>query len=162
MTREQILILKHGALGDIVLATAGFAAIRDAFPDAHITVLTGRLMPSSSPASPYFDEIWVDPKRPPFDLKGVRDIVRTLNSKRWSWVFDLQMSLRSATYQWLFVPPWAAHQQRQPLVEPRLCRPQPPPAPRAATAAAAAAGRRHRRRRAGYLMAERGYKRAPA
>ena len=36
----RILVIKLGALGDVVLALGPFAAIRDAHPDAHITLLT--------------------------------------------------------------------------------------------------------------------------
>jgi ADP-heptose:LPS heptosyltransferase len=62
VTEENILVIKHGALGDIVIATAGFAAIRTQHPNAHITCLTTKAYAELLAQSPYFNEIWVDSK----------------------------------------------------------------------------------------------------
>jgi ADP-heptose:LPS heptosyltransferase len=37
---ENILVIKHGALGDIVQAMDAFASLRAGHPDAHLAVLT--------------------------------------------------------------------------------------------------------------------------
>ena len=56
----RILVVKLGALGDIVLALGPFAAIRQAHPDAHITLLTTRPYVEFLKPSGYFDDFWVD------------------------------------------------------------------------------------------------------
>lgn len=103
---ENILVIKHGALGDIVIATAGFAAIRAAHPHAHITCLTTKAYANLIAQSPYFNEIWVDSK-PKLLERAARNRLRDmLRSKPWAWVYDLQTSKRSTLYPWLLRRPW--------------------------------------------------------
>ncbi len=105
-TKQNILVIKHGALGDIVLATAGFAAIRDHHPHAWIVCLTTKPYAELLAASPYFNEIWVDSKPRWLDRKGLGRLRTMLNSKRWAWVYDVQTSTRTSSYQWLLKRPW--------------------------------------------------------
>lgn len=105
-TVPNILVIKHGALGDIVIATAGFKAIREQFPDAEIVVLTGSGFATLLAQSPYFNEIWADRKPRLFERDALGRLKTMLNSRRWDFVFDLQTSKRSTWYQWLFKRPW--------------------------------------------------------
>ena len=52
---SRILVIKLGALGDIVLALGPFAAIRDAHRDARATLLTTAPYAELMRASPYFE-----------------------------------------------------------------------------------------------------------
>ncbi len=106
MKGENILVIKHGALGDVVLATAGFAAIRRAHPAADITLLTTKAYAGLLAQSPYFNEIWVDSKPKWRDREARKRLKAMLNSKPWAWVYDLQTSKRSTLYQWLLTRPW--------------------------------------------------------
>lgn len=106
MTTENILVIKHSALGDIVLATAAFAAIRRAHPAARIHCLTTSGYASLMAQMPFFDEIWVDSKPRWHDKKGIGRLKAMLNSKPWAWIYDLQTSQRTTLYQWLFKSPW--------------------------------------------------------
>ena len=121
--QRPILIIKHGALGDMVLATAAFAAIRAHHPGATITLLTTRPYAAFFAACPYVDEIWVDAKPKPYNLPGIFALYRLLNRKRWEMVYDLQTSRRSSAYWWLFRRPrpafsgvarYASHRYRDP------------------------------------------------
>lgn len=103
---ENILIIKHGALGDIILATAAFRAIREKHPDAHITLLTSKPYAELLAKSPYFNEIWVDSKPKWLNVKAIGRLRTMLNSKQWSWVYDLQTSDRTTLYALLFKRPW--------------------------------------------------------
>ena len=38
---QKILVIKLGALGDFIMTTGMMQAIRQAYPDANITLLTG-------------------------------------------------------------------------------------------------------------------------
>lgn len=105
-TSEHILVIKHGALGDIVLATAAFKAIREAHPGAHITLLTSKGYAELMAQTPYFNEIWVDSKPKFFKRDALKRLRTMLNSHRWSWVYDLQNSKRTTLYQWLLKRPW--------------------------------------------------------
>jgi ADP-heptose:LPS heptosyltransferase len=103
---EHILVIKHGALGDIVIATAGFAAIRAAHPHAHIICLTTKAYAELMAQSPYFNEIWVD-RKPKLSERAARNRLRDmLRSKPWAWIYDLQTSKRSTLYPWLLRRPW--------------------------------------------------------
>jgi len=106
MTPYSVLVIKHGALGDMVIATAGFAAIRKRHPNAHIVCLTTRPYAEMLAASPYFNEIWVDSKPKLLDVSGRRRLKTMLRSHEWKWVYDLQTSTRSTAYQWLLRRPW--------------------------------------------------------
>lgn len=103
---QNILVIKHGALGDIVMATAAFKAIREAFPDADIVGLTSSPYATLLAQSPYFNEIWSDRKPKLHDREGLRHLRTMFRSRPWDWVFDLQTSQRSTLYQWLFEKPW--------------------------------------------------------
>ncbi len=103
---ENILVIKHGALGDIVLATSSFAAIRAAHPGAHITLLTTKAYAGLLAQSPFFNEIWVDSKPKIQQREALKRLKTMLNSKPWIWVYDLQTSKRSTLYQWLLKRPW--------------------------------------------------------
>jgi len=104
--KENILVIKHSALGDVVIATAGFAAIRAKHPNAHIICLTTKSYVEMLEESPYFDEIWVDSKPRFTDRKAIGLLRQKLNSRNWSWIYDLQTSTRTGMYQWLLKRPW--------------------------------------------------------
>lgn len=54
---KRILVMKIGALGDVILAVPSLRMIRKKFPTAHISLLTGsRFLPLVSPC-PYLDEV---------------------------------------------------------------------------------------------------------
>lgn len=106
--KAHILVIKHGALGDIVLATGPMAAIRAHHPEAHITLLTAKPYDALLKASPYFDEIWLDTKPKLWQLAGVQRLRHLLNSRPFQRVYDLQTSQRSTSYYQLFKtkPQW--------------------------------------------------------
>ena len=102
----HILVIKHGALGDIIVATAGFAAIRAAYKDAHITCLTSKPYAELLRASPYFDEVIVDSKPKLWNLGAINNLRRFLRSRDWAWVYDMQMSGRTHRYMRLLRQPY--------------------------------------------------------
>ncbi|MBK1698580.1 glycosyltransferase family 9 protein [Rhodovibrio salinarum] len=95
---DRILVIKHSALGDFVLATASFQAIRRAHPDAHIVLLTTKPYVSLGEASGLFDAVWTDPRaslKRPGALFGLIGRVRQGLFDR---VYDLQRSQRTRLY----------------------------------------------------------------
>ena len=96
---ERILVIKHGALGDWVLATGCFAAIRRHHPSARITLLTTPAFADWGTRCPWFDEIWTD-DRPSLltkPLAWVR-LRRRLIDGEFARVYDLQTSRRTGLY----------------------------------------------------------------
>lgn len=101
----NILVIKQGALGDIILATAAFKAIRTYHPHAHITCLTREAYAPLLKQCPWFDAILIDPKPKPWQLSKLRTLYKRLNSKKFTHVYDLQNATRSSLYWWLFKRP---------------------------------------------------------
>ncbi|OYV52713.1 MAG: ADP-heptose--LPS heptosyltransferase [Rhodospirillales bacterium 20-60-12] len=103
---KRVLVIKLGALGDIVLAFAAFAGIRAQHPQAEITLLTTRPFVDLLSASPWFDRIITD-RRPKFwDVAGLLALRRQLRG--FDMVYDLQTSARSSHYFKLAgSPPWS-------------------------------------------------------
>ena len=96
---ERILVIKHGALGDWVLATGCFAAIRRHHPCARITLLTTPGFADWGTRCPWFDDVWTDERASPLTrpLDWVR-LRRRLIDGDFARVYDLQTSGRTGLY----------------------------------------------------------------
>lgn len=93
---KRVLVIKLGALGDIVQATGPFAAIRRHHSDAHITFLTTKPFREFATAGGWFDEVWVDDRPSWRELGSWRESLRRLRGGRFDRVYDLQTSDRTA------------------------------------------------------------------
>lgn len=102
--RSRILVIKLGALGDVVQALGPAAAIRRHHVDAEIVLLTSAPFASFLGAAPYFDAVWVDERPVPLDVSGVWRLRRRLLEGGFSRVYDLQTSSRSNWYFRLLGP----------------------------------------------------------
>ncbi len=116
---KRILVIKLGALGDVVLAFAPFAAIRAHHPDAHVTLLTTAPFLDLASASPWFDAVALDTRPPPWNLRGLHRLRRLLSG--FDLVYDLQTSGRSGRYHrlagrppWSGIAPGCSHPDRDP------------------------------------------------
>jgi len=54
---KKILIIKLGAMGDLILAVPSFRMLRERFPEARISLLADRKLAPSVSACPYLDEV---------------------------------------------------------------------------------------------------------
>lgn len=102
--RSRILVIKLGALGDVVQALGPAAAIRRHHVDAEIVLLTSAPFASLLGAAPYFDAVWVDERPGPLDVSGLWRLRRRLLEGGFSRVYDLQTSSRSNWYFRLLGP----------------------------------------------------------
>lgn len=100
----SILVIKLGALGDVVQALGPMAAIRRHHAGARITVLTTAPFAPLLSASPYVDETWIDPRPRAWQLGTWLALRRKLRGGRFARVYDLQTSGRSSSYFRLFAP----------------------------------------------------------
>jgi ADP-heptose:LPS heptosyltransferase len=91
---NKILVIKLSALGDFVLALAAMRKIREAHPDAHITLLTTPPFEGLAKASPYVDAVDVG-GRPQGPGEWLSLVLR-LRAARYHRVYDLQTSSRSS------------------------------------------------------------------
>ena len=100
--RQNVLVVKLGAFGNIILSLAAFAAIRQHHAGARISVLTSQTYAAWLQTFPYFDDVLVDPRPRWWDLPGLRRLSRMLAAGHFSRVYDLQTSARSSRYFHLF------------------------------------------------------------
>ena len=101
---SNILVIKHGALGDFVLAMGPFAAIRRHHTDAAITLLTTAPFGELAEASGYFDAVWIDTRPKLTQPLDILKLARRLNNAGFERVYDLQTSTRSSGYFRLMGP----------------------------------------------------------
>jgi len=99
---SRILVLKLGALGNVVLSLGPFAAIRRHHASDHITLLTMRPWAEWLAASPYFNQVLIDDRPDWWDAAGWWRLRRQLIAGRFDRVYDLQTSSRSSRYFHLF------------------------------------------------------------
>ncbi|AIL12767.1 hypothetical protein IM40_03295 [Candidatus Paracaedimonas acanthamoebae] len=99
---KKILVIKHGALGDLINAMGAFEAIRHNHRQAHIILLTSPAYINLMTETGYFDEIVGDARsRNPLTTWKLRSRLLKLNVER---VYDLQNSDRTALYFKLLGP----------------------------------------------------------
>ncbi len=97
VNKPRILVIKHGALGDLVQGFDAFAGLRAGRLDAHITLLTSPAFATFSRRAPWFDEVVEDPRASVINLPQLFRMRRFLRSG-WDMVVDLQCSRRTARY----------------------------------------------------------------
>lgn len=104
MSPHRILVIKLGALGNVVQSFGPFAAIRRHHAGAHITLLTTAPFADWLAASPWFDAIRIDQRPEWWDVPGWLALRRRLRSANVDRVYDLQTSGRSSRYFHLMLP----------------------------------------------------------
>jgi ADP-heptose:LPS heptosyltransferase len=98
MDARRILVIKLGALGDVIQALGPMAAIRAHHADATITLLTTGPFADFLGRSPYVDAVWIDARAPWWRLDAVLALRRRLIGGRFARIYDLQTSARSTRY----------------------------------------------------------------
>ena len=67
MSYNRIVVIKHGSIGDFVMAFRAMKSIREHFSSSHITLITTNLINKLFHQIPYFDEIVIDDRKNIFD-----------------------------------------------------------------------------------------------
>ena len=97
----NILVIKHGALGDIIQGLDAYASLRNSFPKAHITILTSAPFAPLMELMPYFNEVVIDHRARFWQLDKTLQI-KALFKRSFDVVIDLQCSRRTNHYFRLF------------------------------------------------------------
>lgn len=100
----HILVIKLGALGDIILAMDAFQALRRHHPDARITLLTRRPFVALTRSMPWFDEVWTDAAPKLWQVPRWLALRRQLRGGNFQRVYDLQGNDRAGFYFRLLGP----------------------------------------------------------
>ncbi len=94
---KRVLVIRLGALGDIVLSFPAFAAIRAAHPHARITLLTTAPFAGWLSKAPWFNHILIDDRPAFWNLRGIQGL--RIKLAPFEMVYDLQTSSRSSWYR---------------------------------------------------------------
>lgn len=123
--RERILIIKHGAFGDLIQSLGPMAAIRAHHPRAHITLMTTQPFADFMRACPHIDDVFIDTRPRFINLPTLLRLRSWLKAQQFTRVYDLQNSDRSCVYFYLMLPgprpEWvgtaigASHRNQSPL-----------------------------------------------
>ncbi len=100
---KRILIAtKFRFIGDTLLATPIFRAVRAQWPDAHIALLTGKNARVLLQNNPYLDEIWeFDPYKSDKGTRAYLQLVKRLRTGHFDLCLALNRSFHSALTPWL-------------------------------------------------------------
>ena len=107
---SNILIIKHGSLGDIVQISGILKDIRNHFSDSSISILTSKPYQSLFEQCPYVDRVLLDERKAGWNFFYLYGLVSKIVKQQFSQVIDLQNSSRTEFYRkYLFnVKQWSS------------------------------------------------------
>ncbi|MGH6912776.1 MAG: glycosyltransferase family 9 protein, partial [Geminicoccales bacterium] len=95
---KEIMVIKLGSLGDMVLAEGALRDIRDHHAGDRITMLTTLPYRALAERCPWVDRVWTDPRAPRWRVDHLWRLRRALHAGRFDMVYDLQNSPRTEFY----------------------------------------------------------------
>ena len=101
---SNILIIKHGSLGDIAQASGAIQDISDFYKDDKIYLLTSKPYFDLFKQNPHLAGSILDKRLSRFNLIYLFNLMRKLKKYKFIKVFDLQNSSRSSFYKKILFP----------------------------------------------------------
>ena len=101
---SNILIIKHGSLGDIAQASGAIQDISENHKNDHIYLLTTKPYFELFKKNPFIHEVILDKRLARYNLIYLYFLMRELKKHKFSKVFDLQNSSRSTFYKNILFP----------------------------------------------------------
>ena len=101
---SNILIIKHGSLGDIAQASGAIQDIYENHKNDQIYLLTTKPYLDLFRKNPFIHEVILDKRLPRFNLIYLYFLMRELKKYKFSKVFDLQNSSRTNFYKNILFP----------------------------------------------------------
>lgn len=96
---SNILIIKHGSLGDLIQANGAIKDIKNFYPNRKVFLLTTQPYSIFMSECPYIDGVLIDKRLPRWNLIYLNNLKKTLAKYDFSKVFDLQNSSRTKFYK---------------------------------------------------------------
>jgi ADP-heptose:LPS heptosyltransferase len=94
----NILIIKHGSLGDLIQANGAMEDIKKSHSKSNVVLLTSAPYFDLMNKCPYIDEILIDKRSPRWNLYYLYLLKKKLSFYNFTHVFDLQNSNRTEFY----------------------------------------------------------------
>ena len=101
---SNILIIKHGSLGDIAQASGAIQDISENHPQDQIHILTTKPYFELFRKNPFVHNVILDKRLSKFNLIYLYMLMRTLKKKKFQKVYDLQNSSRTKFYKNILFP----------------------------------------------------------
>ncbi len=99
---SNILVIKHGSLGDLIQANGAIKDIKSNFPNEKVLLLTTPHYSDFMYSCPYLDGVLIDKRLPRWNLFYLRRLKKMLDRFSFTKVFDLQNSSRTKFYKKFF------------------------------------------------------------
>lgn len=119
-TPERILVIRHGAFGDIVQADGALRDIRAFHADAEIVLLTTPPFRRLMERCPHIDRILLDDRSSLLKIGKTMALGRMLSAEGFSRVYDLQSSQRTNFYRRFLLrnAVWSRNENRESVTTP--------------------------------------------
>ena len=101
---SNILIIKHGSLGDIAQASGAIQDINEAHKDDQIYLLTAKQYVDLFKKNPFIKEVILDKRLSRFNLIYLYLLMKKLKKLNFKKVYDLQNSSRTKFYKNILFP----------------------------------------------------------
>ena len=101
---SNILIIKHGSLGDIAQASGAIQDISENHQNDQIYIMTTRPYLELFKKNPFIHDVILDKRLPRYNLIYLYLLMRELKKYSFSKVFDLQNSSRTSFYKNILFP----------------------------------------------------------
>ena len=96
---SNILIIKHGSLGDLIQANGAIKDIKEFYENRKVFLLTSAPYSIFMSECPYIDGVIIDKKLPRWNLFFLYNLKKLLSKYNFTKVFDLQNSRRTRFYR---------------------------------------------------------------
>jgi len=96
---SNILIIKHGSLGDLIQANGAIKDIKEFYENRKVILLTSRPYSIFMSECPYVDGVIIDKRLPRWNLFFLYNLKKLLSKYNFTKVFDLQNSNRTRFYK---------------------------------------------------------------
>ena len=96
---SNILIIKHGSLGDLIQANGAIKDIKSFYKNRKVFLITSQQYAVFMSECPYIDGVIIDKRLPRWNLFYLSNLKKKLMRYNFSKVFDLQNSKRTKFYK---------------------------------------------------------------
>ena len=96
---SNILIIKHGSLGDLIQANGAIKDIKNFYQNRKVFLLTAQPYAIFMSECPYIDGVIIDKRLPRWNLFYLNSLKKNLAKYNFTKVFDLQNSSRTKFYK---------------------------------------------------------------
>ena len=96
---SNILIIKHGSLGDLIQANGAIKDIKNFYKNRKVFLLTAQPYAIFMSECPYLDGVIIDKRLPRWNLFYLNNLKKNLKKYNFTKIFDLQNSSRTKFYK---------------------------------------------------------------